>query len=347
MTTDWLELAVRGLAHAHGAPPARGVLRQQPEDFRVVELPAVEPSGSGEHVWLNIRKRDTNTEHVATLLSRFAGVHPRGVGYAGLKDRHAVTEQWFSVQLPGRAEPQWQALDSDTITVLRHARHTRKLQRGALRGNAFVLTVRAIAGDRAGLEQRLRRIDAAGVPNYFGGQRFGAAGANLDTALRLFDNPRLRLSRNRRGLALSAARALLFNRVLSRRVAAGCWDHALPGDAMQLAGTRSYFVADAIDDALLARIAARDIQPTGPLAGAGDSPVRGACLALEQDELAAHAAIVQGLAAAGLQQERRALCLIAADLSWHWPDDTTLVLEFSLPSGSYATSVLRELVLEQ
>jgi tRNA pseudouridine13 synthase len=347
MATDWLELAVHGLAYAGGEPAARGVLRRQPEDFRVSEIMPFEPDGSGEHVWLWIRKRGTNTDHVALQLSKLAGVHPRAVGYAGLKDRHAVTEQWFSVHLPGRAEPDWRGLDSEALTVLRHARHGRKLQRGTLRGNGFVITVRDMEGTRPALERRLQRIAVDGVPNYFGIQRFGIDGGNLRTATQLFANPRLRLSRNRRGLALSAARSLLFNRVLSRRVADGSWNGVVPGDAMQLAGSHSFFVVDTVDAELLSRLAGHDIHPTGPLHGKGDSPVRGECLALEAAVLADYEALAQGLAAAGLKQERRALRLSVADLHWHWPDDTTLELAFTLPAGSYATSVLRELVHEK
>jgi tRNA pseudouridine13 synthase len=346
ISDDWLELAVHGLAYAGGVPSASGVLRRKPEDFRVTEQASVEPDGSGEHVWLWIRKRGENTDHVALLLSKLAGVHPRNIGYAGQKDRHAVTEQWFSVHLPGRAEPDWQALDSATITVLSHARHGRKLQRGTLRGNDFVITVRDIAGTAVDLEQRLQRIRSEGVPNYFGTQRFGAGGGNLRTAMQLFANPRMKLSRNRRSMALSAARSLLFNRVLSRRVADGSWNGVLPGDAMQLAGSHSFFVVETLDAELLQRVASQDIHPTGPLYGSGDSPVRGACQVLEDAVLAGFATFARGLAAAGLKQERRALRLPVSGLCWQWLDEATLELAFGLPAGSYATSVLRELVRE-
>jgi len=344
MTDTLLEQAVHGLARAWGDPPASGLLRRTPEDFRVTELPSVEPGGAGEHVWLWIRKRSENTDHVATLLSKLAGVHPRDIGYAGLKDRHAVTEQWFSVHLPGRADPDWQTLDSDTITVLHHVRHGRKLQRGTLRGNRFVITVQDCKGSRTDLEQRLRQVGTDGVPNYFGAQRFGLGGSNLRVASQLFANPRMKLTRNRRSLALSAARSLLFNRVLSQRVHDGSWNGVLPGDAMQLAGSHSFFVVDSTDAGLQQRIASQDIHATGPLHGDGDSPVRDRCRALEAAVLAEFDSIARGLAAAGLRQERRALRLPVADLHWQWPDETTLELMFSLPAGSYATSVLRELV---
>jgi len=342
--TDRAQAAALAPARAWGGPAARAVLRRQPEDFQVRELPLLEPQGSGEHVWLWITKRGENTTHVAGLLAQHAGVHPRAVSYAGLKDRHAVTTQWFSVHLPGGAEPDWRALNSDAVTVQRHARHGRKLQRGALRGNAFRITLHEVDGDRAGLESLLERVHAGGVPNYFGEQRFGIAGSNLDTALQLFRNPRMRLSRNRRSLALSAARSLLFNAVLAQRVRDGNWNRAVPGDAMQLDGSHSFFLAGAEDPGLVARLRAMDIHPTGPLHGAGDSPVQEACRELETAVLADFDAFRAGLAGAGLRQERRALRVRVQDLSWHWPGADELVLEFSLPAGSYATGVLRELV---
>ena len=342
-----LDQAIHSLAFAYGKPPVSGCLRTTPEDFRVTELPLVEPSGSGEHAWLWVRKRNENTDHVAGLLASHAGVHPRQVSYAGLKDRHAVTEQWFSVHLPGRAEPDWQALDSDTITILRSVRHTRKLQRGALRGNRFCITVRDVRGNKSVLEERLAQVRAQGVPNYFGAQRFGIEGGNLLRAGQLFRNPRMKLSRNRRSMALSAARSLLFNQVLSRRVQDGSWNGMLPGDAMQLAGSHSFFIADSIDETLRGRVALQDIHPTGPLHGRGDPVVQGECRELEAGVLAGYEPFRLGLEAAGLRQERRALRLLVPDLQWQWPEPDVLVLEFSLPPGSYATSMLRELVDDQ
>lgn len=339
-----LQAAVTGLACAHGGPPVRGRIRAAAEDFRVIELPQVEPAGEGEHAWLLIRKRGENTATVASELARLAGVPPRDVGYAGLKDRHAVTEQWFSVHLPGRSDPDWQTLDSGSITLLHSTRHTRKLRRGALLGNAFRLRVRGLAGGLDALHERLQQVAAAGVPNYFGEQRFGLGGSNLVTAVRLFDGASLRLSRHKRGLALSSARAFLFNRVLGQRVVDGSWNRLLPGEAVQLAGSHSFFAAGEVDAELERRLREGDIHPSGPLAGRGDPPVSGECRQLESDCLAPYAVMTRGLAAAGLKQERRALRVIARDMTWSWPVGDELLLEFSLPAGCYATSVLRELV---
>ncbi len=339
-----LEQAIHSLARAHGKPVASGTIRHAAEDFRVTELPLLEPAGSGEHTWVRVRKRNANTPVVAERLAKIAGVHPRNVGFAGLKDRHAVTEQWFSVHLPGCDDPDWAQLNDENTRVLQHARHARKLQRGALRGNAFRLVIRDLRGDRELLGQRLDQVRNAGVPNYFGAQRFGRDGSNLCNAERLFANPRLRLSRNQRSLALSSVRALLFNRVLSERIALGCWDSPLKGDAMQLDGSHSFFIVDSIDDDLLRRVRELDVHPTGPLCGSGETPVRGECLALESAVLADYGTWLEGLAAAGVRQARRALRVVPADFSRDWPTDDCLELTFSLPAGSYATAVLRELI---
>jgi len=334
-------------------------VRSTPEDFLVREIPLVEPAGEGEHVWLLIRKRQENTEQVARSLARLAGVSQRDVSYAGLKDRHAVTEQWFSVYLPGGSEPEWNAIDSASVTLLRHDRHNRKLRRGALRGNAFCIRVRDIAGDRPELERRLSDVAAGGVPNYFGEQRFGrggsnlrtaerlfsqSAGSNLRTAERLFSQSAGRLPRAQRGLALSAARSCLFNQVLARRVELHSWDRPLPGEALQLEGTHSYFIAGQVDETLLGRVREGDVHPTGPLYGRGESPATGEALQVETDCLAPCEVWCRGLIEAGLKQDRRSLRLLIGSPAWSWPEPDCLELSFSLPAGAFATSVLRELV---
>lgn len=338
------DLATVSLAFAHGVPPVQGTIRATAEDFQVREIPLLDPDGAGEHAWVHVQKRNATTITVAEQLARHADVHPRNVSFAGLKDRNAVTEQWFSVHLPGRDDPDWQALASDELVVLRHARHSRKLQRGALRGNDFRIVVRNMAGDRDACEARLAVMAAAGVPNYFGEQRFGRNGSNLRTAERLFANPRLRLSRNQRSMALSSARSLLFNRVLSGRIDAGCWDTPVAGDAMQLAGSHSFFIAETIDDELLQRVRMLDVHPTGPLCGRGNVPVTAACLAIEESVLAGFQDMTRGLDAAGVRNDRRSLRLPVGSLAWQWLTGSELELNFSLPAGSYATSVLRELV---
>ncbi|GMQ88342.1 MAG: tRNA pseudouridine(13) synthase TruD [Gammaproteobacteria bacterium] len=340
-----LEQAIHSLAFASGRPTVSACIRQTPEDFQVNEIPLLEPDGAGEHVWLLIRKRLENTAQVASLLAKFSGVPLRDVSYAGMKDRQAVTEQWFSVQLPGQDDPDWMALNSESITVIRHARHSRKLRRGALKGNTFRLVLRELEGDPAALDKRLAHISNAGVPNYFGEQRFGRDGSNLHTALQLFKNPKRRMTWTKRGLALSAARSFLFNQVLSHRVAAGNWNQVIAGDALQLQGSHSFFIAETLEPELVTRIEQQDVHPTGPLYGRGECGVLADCLQLETEILAGYPEWLAGLKALGLKQARRALRVPVEGLEWRWTGADELELVFSLSAGAYATSVLREMVV--
>lgn len=329
------------LAHVAGPPPVSARLKAAPEDFEVEESLGFEPDGAGAHAMLRVRKREANTEWVARQLARHAGVGASRVGFAGLKDRWAVTEQWFSVDLSGRDEPDWGMLDAPGVEVVRAERHGRKLKRGALAGNRFRLRLRDAEGPLEDLEARLERVAREGVPNYFGPQRFGRGGANLAAAEAMFAGRRVR-DRHKRGMYLSAARALLFNTVLSGRVEGGGWREILEGEALSLRGSRSYFVADADDPALPARLASGDVSPSGPLWGRGELPSRGRAAELERAILEPFGAWCAGLEAAGLRQERRALRLLPEGMRWHWEGDA-LLLEFELPAGTYATSVVREL----
>lgn len=332
-----------GLSRAHDAPALAARMRTTPEDFVVEEIDAFEASGAGEHLLLTIEKRGMNTAFAAKRIAQWAGVAESAIGYAGLKDRHAVTRQRFSVWIPKKVSPDVATLDSDELRVLAHAWHSRKLPRGALAGNRFVLTLRDVEGDATAIEARLAAISTRGVPNYFGEQRFGRGGRNLDKALAMFAGRRV--PREERTHLLSAARSELFNRVLSARVAAGHWDVPLDGDVWSLDGSRSVFGPEPWSDALAARLAAFDIHPSGPLWGRGELRSDAAAKALELDALADASSIAlrEGLERAGLEQERRALRLRPADMAWDWPGPGVLRLSFALPPGCYATTVLAEL----
>ena len=336
MTGDWPR---------HAAPPlAQAVLRVAPEDFLVEEQMPFALSGQGEHLWLKVRKRGFNTEQVARQLARAAAIAPRLVGYAGMKDKRAVTVQWFSLHLPGRADPDWQGLPAG-IELLAAVRHGRKLQRGALRGNRFAVVLRDCAGEPGALRPRVDDIRRHGVPNYFGEQRFGHAGGNIAQARALFVGTVEDPDRHRRGIYLSAARALLFNEVLAERIRTGSWQTALPGEACILAGSNSFFVIDAVDQAINRRLAEHDIHLSGPLWGAGELPTRAAVRELEERVIAGHVDLAAGLVREGLRQERRALRVVPADIEAEAVDAATWRLRFSLPAGSYATAVLRELAV--
>jgi tRNA pseudouridine13 synthase len=328
------------LPYAHGGPPLTARLRATPDDFKVDELHERVPDGDGDHVWLDIQKRGANTDWVARELARLAGVKPVDVGYAGLKDRDAVTTQVFTVHLPGRDEPDWSTLP-ESVTVRATHRHRRKLKRGALLGNRFGIVLRDVVGDPAQADARLEAIKASGVPNYFGDQRFGRRGANVARAEAMFGGKSV--DRATRSILLSAARSHLFNTVLAQRVETGRWNRALVGEIWSLAGSRAWFGPEAWSDALDERLASGDIHPSGPLWGRGALRTMDDALALELEALAPFVSLKEGLEAAGLSQDRRALRLLPVSLEWTWRADDALEVSFELPPGCYATVVLREL----
>jgi tRNA pseudouridine13 synthase len=332
------------LPYAHGQPQLQGCLRTIADDFTVHEELDFALDGAGEHVWLWVRKRNANTDWVARRLAQQAKVSTAAVSYAGLKDRHAVTEQWFSVHLPGRMEPDWSADTEPDFTVLKATRHSRKLRRGALAGNRFCITVREMQGNMADFAERLRQITAIGVPNYFGEQRFGHAASNLERAEAMLRGTEKVRDRHLRGLYLSAARSDLFNAVLAQRVADRTWDQALPGDVLMLDGSHSIFAIAEPDETIQRRLAEFDLHPTGPLWGAGELRSSGCVQLLEESVAATRPIWRDGLAQAGLQHERRALRLPMRDAGLECLNDHTAVLQFRLPAGSYATTVLRELL---
>jgi len=320
---SWPGLTPDGQPHGHafGGPPVEGVVRAAPEDFVVDEQLGFVPSGAGEHVMLWVEKRDANTTWVAGRLATLAGVARRDVGYAGLKDRFAVTRQWFSVGLAHR-----------------------KLRRGALTGNRFRLRVRELAGTTEQAVQILGEIARRGFPNLFGPQRFGHQGRNLDAAHRLLDGTLRRVKREQRSIYLSAARSLLFNAVAAARIDDGSWERALDGEPLVLDGRRSFFICDIADPELPDRLETLEIHPSGPLWGRGDAAIERAAAVFEHGLLEPFVNWREGLERLGLEAGRRALRVRAADLAWSL-EDGVLELEFELPAGSYATSLLREVVV--
>ena len=331
-------------ARAHGPVTVHGRLKTSPEDFRVDEVLGFDADGEGPHALLTVEKRGANTRWVASELARYAGLQPRDVGYAGLKDRNAVTVQHFSLPFEGRAEPDWSALVANDFRVLATARHRRKLKIGALKGNRFRITLRGLSGVVDGLLPKFEAIATRGVPNYFGAQRFGHGGANIHKAEAMLVGGRRIHDRRLRGLLLSTVRSLIFNGLLSERVDAGNWDRALPGEVLMLDGSRSIFRGDVADSMLAARLAENDVHPTGVLWGRGELASSDEVRGLEEAAAQAHAELAKGLEKAGVDAARRALRLPVRELAWEQTDAHTLTLGFILPAGAYATTVLRELV---
>ncbi|GLS26011.1 tRNA pseudouridine(13) synthase TruD [Marinibactrum halimedae] len=329
-------------AYAHGTPLCEGDFRTEPEDFCVTEHLGFPLLGSGEHVYLNVKKVGENTHWVARRIAELAGVREMDVGYGGKKDRHAVTTQWFSVYMPKATSVDWQALNSSSVTLLNHTRHSAKLRRGDHAGNTFNIRLRNLSsiaresqsdsnyhissGDWwQAVELRMNAILEQGVPNYFGEQRFGRGGANLVWAQRwLVDGEKIR-DRQKRSMTLSAARSYLFNRVLSDRIDQGTWHQWFEGDVPVESGSGGISQS-----------------PTGPLWGRGRPLSSGQVVQWERQSLSSLKSWCDALEHQGLSQERRRLCLLPEEFQWQ-REENDLVLQFGLLSGEYATSVLREI----
>lgn len=329
-------------AYLQSPPAGSAVIRTVPEDFQVQELLGYTPEGEGEHFYLYIRKTGENTDWVARQLANFCQVSPREISYAGKKDRHAVTEQWFCVRYPGKRELNWQLFNSPTIEVLQVARHPRKLRLGNLLGNRFRLRLRQVT-DMSELMRRVEQVKQSGVPNYFGPQRFGHAYGNLDRGLALLRGEYKERQRQKKGLYISAVRSWLFNHLVSQRILEGLWDRLLPGDALMLSGSQSCFVCEQPDAATAERLNTGDVSLTAPLWGIGQPLCIGEARDWEQGHAAVFSEVCDLLEQIGLKQERRAMRLMPEALELTPVSDTECWLSFCLPSGAFATSVLREL----
>lgn len=359
-------------------PPIKQALyKAKPEDFVVNERLEVDFTDAGEHLWLHIEKSGINSAYLAKLLSEWAEIPLRDVGYSGLKDRQALTTQWFSLRLPKKQKPDSDFAPVDikeheTVKIIAEHWHNKKLNRGTHRANQFTITLREIefasniaATDaKQATEQHLATISKTGVPNYFGPQRFGYEGNNIAEVLRLFARPipaskpktkkskRKRAPREQNAMELSAARSLIFNEILAARVRVGNWDTGLAGEVFNLDGSGSIFGSEAIDDALRARVMSGDIHPTGVLWGVGNDKVSGMAAQLERDIVKNNALLTQlamGLEQRDVKAQRRALRLPIESLSWEWLDasesnEQALILSFTLTTGSFATSVLASIV---
>lgn len=353
------------------APISSARFKQSVVDFQVDELLDIELSGAGEHLWLLIKKSGMNTSFVADQLAKWAKIPGRDVGYSGLKDRQAVTTQWFSLRIPKGELPELSFdefitanLNSETESaqVLKQDWHSKKLNRGTHKANKFVIRLTDIelnpkvAATTAEADEVLTLISKAGVPNYFGEQRFGRQGNNIVSALEWFEQgaingrkPHPKKSRDLQSLLLSSARSAIFNQIVSARVEQDNWDKALEGDVFNLNGSGSVFTVEQLDQEIQQRLDSGDIHPTAPLWGIKNDKVSGAAKALEQQVVAQNPVLqrlAQGLEKKELKTMRRATRLPVGDLSWTWPDEQSLLLQFTLPTGTFATSVLANLVTD-
>jgi len=314
---------------AHGSPLFAAAIRTTPAEFDVAEELGFEFDGEGEHDYLYVEKTATNTEWLSRQLAQFADVPAKDVGYSGLKDRHAVTRQWFSV--PRWNSPSWDDVEIEGVSILDIQRHSKKLRRGAHKANRFRIVMRGELPPNAELEHRLALIRKLGVPNYFGEQRFGRGGGNIELANSWAAGKRL--PRHKRSIAISSARSFLFNEQLHARVEEGSWNQIQTGDVASLEGSRSVFDVEQVDDTLRKRCAELDIHPAGLLWGDG---------AASEEAPPGHDTWLRALSKARVKAAYRSLRLRVMDFEWQLGDEA-LTLRFGLSRGAFATSVLREI----
>ncbi len=327
-----------------GAPLGSARLKSVPDDFIVEEILGFTPSGEGEHCLLWIEKTDRNSNDVAAHLASALGIRKRLVSHCGLKDKSAVTRQWFSAHLPGQASPTSEQLDGDGIRVLRVTRNLRKLHRGSHDGNRFTIRLRQCDFANEATSQRCQEILGRGVPNYFGSQRFGDEGGNVEQALRLMSGQLEVRDRLVRGILISAARSFLFNAIVADRVIMGVWDKVLPGEVFGFAANRSLVLPDNLHGDEAERVELGTLELTASLWGDGELASRDEVLEIEERVSRQYPEFVRGLVRMGVRQERRVIRLTPRAMSWEWECDSVLVVRFELPKGTYATTVLRELV---
>jgi len=323
-------------------PGVGGRIKVQPADFQVEEIPAYEPVGTGDHLYVWIEKTDLGAEYFVRQVSRRLGIANGEVGTAGLKDRRAVTRQWVSV--PATCEPAVAQLNGDGIRVLRVSRHTNKLKPGHLRGNRFRILIRD-ANLAVNPEPILDRIRSEGLPNSYGPQRFGRDGETAALGLSLLRGEPVKV-RNPflRKLALSAVQSLLFNDYLGRRMADGLLRTVLAGDVMAKWPAGGMFTVEDVP-AEQDRFDRRETVTAGPMFGRKTFPAKSTAAEREETILTAAGLSRDSFAGFGklVQGTRRHNLVYIDDLLATWEPEG-LRLSFSLPSGSYATVLLREMI---
>lgn len=333
------------LSYFHGQPTVTGNFKVQPEHFTVKEDLSFELTGEGEHQFVSIQKRNCTTLYAVDKLAQFAGISPKLVSYAGLKDSYAVTEQWINLHLPGKNELDFSKFDDPNIKIIQTQRHNKKLKIGALKGNYFSL----ILSDVSSIDELAARIELVkqqGFPNYFGEQRFGHDGGNIIKAFQWANNQIKVKDRKKRSFYLSATRSYFFNQIVSERIQKGLITEVMQGDVMQLVGSHSHFVAQQDElESLQSRVKTHDLVITAPLIGDGalktehDACVfEQACLNKVLDE-----PLINLIKRERVATDRRAMMIMPVNLSYK-QDQSNLMLDFWLPAGSYATSLVRELM---
>ena len=329
------------LAYLQKTPPKQtALLKAECADFVVKEQLGYDMSGDGEFVAVKVCKTDCNTLFVGEQLAKFAGISARNMSYAGLKDRKAVTEQWFSLQMPGQPTPDFSQFSLEGVEILDVTRHQRKIRIGSLQGNHFEILLRN-AEETDELKVRLDFLAKNGFPNYFTEQRFGRDGNNLTQALRWANGEINVKDRNKRSFYLSAARSEIFNLIVAKRIEIGLAQQVLNGDILQLNGSHSWFMVDESEDLaqLQQRLAQQDVLLTAPLIGEEEK----SAVDFEHEIFAQHQALFTLMRQERMKAARRSILMQPQHFQGQF-EPNGLRLKFYLPAGSYATALIRELV---
>ena len=329
------------LAFPYGAVTSSAVFKSTPGDFEVEEDLGFEPSGDGEHLFLWVEKSGLGTLELIERLARENALPPSLFGHSGLKDKHALTRQWLSLHLPGKASP-ITAASGDGYRILRQLRHHKKLRPGTHRSNSFRVCLRRFDALPDETRQQIESVARQGFANYFGRQRFGRQQDNVRQALAQLG--KRRLPRSRKSLYLSSLRSHLFNQILAQRIRLGHWRDPVDGDVFMLRGSHSIF-SDALDADLIARYRSMDISSCASLYGAGRNLMSAQAFEIEQQQFARHGEITDCLDRHDSKLQMRPLRVAADSFDYDYDATAaTLRLELSLPTGSYVTTLLDHFV---
>ena len=351
LESQWKGL--ESLAYLSSPPTVSARFKKDFCDFKVSEDLGFDLTGSGDHLYLQIKKIDLSTVDVAKQLASSTQQRVASIGYAGMKDRRGECTQWFSVPLETPQSENLENIERDNLQIVSTKRNSRKLKIGSHKLNHFEITLRNCTGSRKDFESNILRIKEQGVPNYFGQQRFGRELSNLRQLNEILrekvGTSNTKRKPFKRSLVISAARAYLFNQLLSERVNSKNWDTYVDGDVLNLNGTNRNFIPDQAGwtDLLQKRLANFDIHVTGCLGGVIESKNKYVCTAkaadIEEAVMEEFPDLVRALYKLGLKASRRPLRFIPDNLEWSWLDEKSLKLEFDLRKGAYATSLLREI----
>ena len=319
-------------------PGIGGILRTEPEDFIVQEIPAYEPSGEGEHLILEITKRQVTTQAIANELSRLLGCDLDAIGFAGMKDRQAVTTQRFSVPSIQDASAKLKEC-SAKIKIL--GLHRNKIRKGHLLGNSFRIRIRQAHPDWQKRCQEIEAlINAQGFPNFYGPQRFGRDGSNAAIGEKALKTGKLFGPKWRKWLMISALQSQLFNEYLCQRIADGLFAAALPGDVFGHLPRGGVFVSNSPSEEQ-PRLDSFEISPMGPIYGYKMMKAQGQAWLREEMILKKHDIDLDSFRVLKAEGSRRRTRLRPANFHIEIQDgDPVFCVE--LPSGTYATVFLNE-----